>query len=62
MEDLNKKSEKFILEYPVIFSTTYSIGKCLNKDFKFDYLIIDEASQVDLITGALALYNAKRWL
>lgn len=59
LEDLNKKSEKFILEYPVIFSTTYSIGKCLNKDFKFDYLIIDEASQVDLITGALALYNAK---
>lgn len=60
LEDLNKKSEKFILEYPVIFSTTYSIGKCLNKDFKFDYLIIDEASQVDLITGALALYNAKK--
>lgn len=59
LEDLNKKSEKFILEYPVIFSTTYSIGKCLNKDFKFDCLIIDEASQVDLITGALALYNAK---
>lgn len=59
LEDLNKKSEKFILEYPVIFSTTYSIGKCLNKDFKFDYLIIDEASQVDLITGVLALYNAK---
>lgn len=59
LEDLNKKSEKFILEYPIIFSTTYSIGKCLNKDFKFDYLIIDEASQVDLITGALALYNAK---
>ena len=59
LEDLNKKSEKFILEYPVIFSTTYSIGKCLNKDYKFDYLIIDEASQVDLITGALALYNAK---
>ena len=59
LEDLNKKSEKFILEYPVIFSTSYSIGKCLNKDFKFDYLIIDEASQVDLITGALALYNAK---
>ena len=58
-EDLNKKSEEFISEYPIIFSTTYSIGKCLNKDYKFDYLIIDEASQVDLITGTLALYNAK---
>lgn len=58
-KDLDKNSEEFISEYPIIFSTTYSIGKCLNKDFKFDYLIIDEASQVDLITGALALYNAK---
>ncbi|TXJ24503.1 AAA domain-containing protein [Brachyspira aalborgi] len=58
-KDLDKNSEEFISEYPIIFSTTYSIGKCLNKDFKFDYLIIDEASQVDLITGALALYNSK---
>lgn len=58
-KDLDKNSEEFISEYPIIFSTTYSIGKCLNKDYKFDYLIIDEASQVDLITGALALYNAK---
>lgn len=58
-KDLDKKSEEFISEYPIIFSTTYSIGKCLNKDYKFDYLIIDEASQVDLITGALALYNSK---
>lgn len=59
LKDLYKNSEEFILEYPVVFSTTYSIGKCLNADYKFDYLIIDEASQVDLITGALALYNAK---
>lgn len=58
-KDLDKNSEEFISEYPIIFSTTYSIGKCLNKDYKFDYLIIDEASQVDLITGALALYNSK---
>lgn len=58
-KDLDKNSEEFISEYPIIFSTTYSIGKCLNKDYKFDYLIIDEASQVDLITGALALYSAK---
>ena len=58
-KDLDKNSEEFISEYPIIFSTTYSIGKCLNKDYKFDYLIIDEASQVNLITGALALYNSK---
>ncbi len=59
LRDLYKNSEEFIFEYPIIFSTTYSIGKCFGKDYKFDYLIIDEASQVDLVTGALALYNAK---
>lgn len=58
-KDLYKKSQEFIFEYPIIFSTTYSIGNCLGKNYKFDYLIIDEASQVDLVTGALALYNAK---
>ena len=56
---MNKKSKEFTFEYPIIFSTTYSIGKCFNRNYKFDYLIIDEASQVDLITGALALYSAK---
>ncbi len=58
-KDLYKNSKEFIFEYPIIFSTTYSIGNCLSKNYKFDYLIIDEASQVDLVTGALALYNAK---
>ena len=33
--------------------------KCLNKNYKFDYIIMDESSQVDLITGVLALSVAK---
>lgn len=58
-EDLWKNTEKFLDEYPVILSTTYSIKSCLNMNYKFDYVIMDEASQVDLITGVLALSVAK---
>lgn len=45
----------FIKEYPVILSTTHSLRSCICENYLFDYVIIDEASQVDLVTGALAL-------
>lgn len=57
--DLYARSNDFIEEYPIVFSTTYSIKECLNPNFKYDYIIMDEASQVDLITGTLALSCAK---
>lgn len=46
-------------EYPIVLSTTFSSRSSLCKDATFDYLIIDEASQVDVATGALALSCAK---
>ena len=49
----------FINAYPVIVSTTHAIRKSIPSDYLFDYLIIDEASQVDLITGVLALASCK---
>lgn len=49
----------FNAEYPVILSTTYSIKGTLNPEYVYDYLIVDEASQVDLATGVLALSCAK---
>ncbi len=49
----------FIFEYPIILSTTHAISHSKNRDFKFDYLIIDEASQVELIPGIIALSTAK---
>jgi len=55
LEDLWKKSEQFISDYPVILSTTYSLRSSLSTKFVYDYVIVDEASQVDLATGALAL-------
>ena len=60
LPDLYYKSNQFITDYPVIMSTTYSLKRCLDKEILYDYVIIDEASQVDLATGALALSCAKR--
>ena len=55
LDDLYFRAEDFARQYPVIFSTTHSVASALRGDFVFDYLICDEASQVDLATGALAL-------
>lgn len=54
-----KNFDSFIKEYPVILSTTHSLRSCTSENYLFDYVIIDEASQVDLVTGALALSCAK---
>lgn len=58
--DLRNKSDEFIKDYPVIMSTTYSLKQSLSDNLFYDYVIIDEASQVDLVTGTLALSCAKR--
>lgn len=58
-QDLWMKSEIFLKEYPVVLSTTYSARSCLGKNAQYDYVIMDEASQVDVATGALALSCAR---
>lgn len=60
IQGLRQKSSDFIKDYPVILSTTYSLRKSLSESITYDYVIIDESSQVDLATGALALSCAKR--
>ncbi|MBK6827478.1 MAG: DUF2726 domain-containing protein [Chitinophagaceae bacterium] len=60
ISELRQKSNKFIKDYPVIMSTTYSLRQSLSDKLFYDYVIIDESSQVDLATGALALSCAKR--
>ena len=57
--DLWNNPSEFLKEYPVILSTTFSSRNSLNSDVVYDYLIMDEASQVDIATGALALSCAK---
>jgi len=58
-DDLWKNPYDVLDEYPVILSTTFSSRSSLNTEVVFDYLIMDEASQVDVATGALALSSAR---
>ena len=58
--DLKTKSDEFTADYPVILSTTYSLIASLGAEYQYDYVIIDEASQVDIATGALAFSCAKK--
>ncbi len=58
-DDLWKDPYSVLAEYPVILSTTFSSTSSLHTEVVYDYLIMDEASQVDVATGALALSCAK---
>jgi len=51
--------KEFLQEYPVVLSSTFSATNTLGKDVLFDYVIMDEASQADIVTGSLSLYCAK---
>jgi superfamily I DNA and/or RNA helicase len=57
--DLWSNEDLVLQEYPVILSTTFSSRSSLGRNVTYDYLIMDEASQVDVATGALALSCAK---
>jgi len=54
-----KNFGQFIKDYPVILSTTHSILNSVPEGFMFDYMIIDEASQVDLVTAVIAMSCCK---
>ncbi len=58
-DEIYLKTKDFLQEYPVILSTTFSATSNINPAYKFDYLIMDEASQVDIAAGALALSCAR---
>lgn len=51
--------QDFLTEYPAILTTTRFLPTCVPDGFMFDYIIMDEAAQVDLVTGTLALSYAK---
>ena len=57
-DDLWKHPDEVIKEYPIVLSTTFSSRSALN-GVTYDYIIMDEASQVDIATGALALSCAR---
>lgn len=49
---------ELLKEYPIMLSTTFSARSNLQAETLFDYVIMDEASQVSSETGALALMCA----
>lgn len=57
--DYKRHFDVFTKHFPVVLSTTHSLRNCTGAGFMFDYLIIDESSQVDLLSGALALSCCK---
>lgn len=59
-QDLWRQPQQIRQEYPVITSTTNAARGQLGKGGEpFDWVIIDESSQVDIVTGFLALTCAK---
>ena len=59
LEKLWQDPDTFIREYPVVLSTTFSARSSLGKNARFDVIIMDEASQIDIATGVLALSAGK---
>ncbi len=58
-ESYKKDYSNFLQRYPVVLSTTHSLVNNVTRGFTFDYLIIDEASQGDLLSSVLAMNCAK---
>lgn len=58
-DEIYLRTQEFLEEYPIVLSTTFSATSNINHAYKFDYLIMDEASQVDIAAGALALSCAR---
>ncbi|MDE7345544.1 MAG: AAA family ATPase [Muribaculaceae bacterium] len=59
VEYLSKNGESVLVDYPIVLSTTFSSKTCFKGDILFDYVIMDEASQVSIETGLLAMMCAK---
>lgn len=59
IEAARREGLTFAWQYPVVMSTTFSARSCMFAHRLYDHLIIDEASQVAVETGALALTCAE---
>lgn len=53
MDDYRNQFDDFAKHYPVILSSTLSLHTSIPKGYLFDYLIIDESSQVDIIKSVV---------
>lgn len=58
-KELRAMSDDVLKQYPVVLSTTISARTSPSDTIVYDYLIMDEASQVSIDSGALSLTCAK---
>ena len=58
-DNYKRQFAEFVKDYPVVLSSTYSLAKCSQKGFLFDYLIVDESSQVNMASAILSMRVAK---
>lgn len=54
-----RTDSSFLSHYPIVLSTTNSLQYCTPSGILFDYVIIDESSQVNLTSAFLALASAR---
>lgn len=59
VDDYKQNFDEFIKQYPIILSTSHSLLYSVDKETMFDYLIVDEASQSELLSSVLAMSAAK---
>lgn len=59
VKELKMRADEVLNQYPVILSTTFSARNSLSDSTIYDYIIMDEASQVSIETGALAMTCAR---
>lgn len=60
IKNYKSKYGAFTKRYPVVYSTTHAIRSCSGGNYLYDCIIIDESSQVDLISAAIAFSLAKK--
>lgn len=55
------KAQPFLNQYPIITSTICSLKRLFadGMDFQYDYVIVDECSQVDVVSGLIAMSCAR---
>ncbi len=54
-----RRNQSFVEHFPIVLSTTHSLNNCTPQGVIYDYVIIDESSQVNLTSAAVALSRAK---
>lgn len=58
IKNYRRQFRDFSQRYPIIFSTTHALRMC-SDGYLFDYVIVDESSQVDLASAVIAMSCAK---